>query len=537
MPTESSPVLIIGAGPVGLSAALSLVQSGAPVRLIDRLAEPTTQSRAAIIHARTLELFERLGIVEDFLARGVKVHGAAIYGPGGKLLTHPNLDFLPTAYPYMLGLDQAETERLLTQRLAAHGTHVERQVELAGFEQTASAVRATLHHADGSESVADYAWVVGCDGARSTVRSALGMHLEGETLDTTWITADVKIRWDRPSDEAIAFLSSEGFAFIAPMNDDRWRVIVNVPKMTPAEAEKVTLDDVQTIVRERFGLDAPLYDPVWISPFSINTRLAPSMRVGRVFLAGDAAHVHSPVGGQGMNTGIQDALNLAWKLALVERGHADEALLESYDVERHGNAKRLLQLVGPATKFINLRNPVSVEVRNLAIRVVSQLGISAHMARNFSMLEVAYPDSPLCEEHGRTNHGPRAGERAPDAACVVTNEGVQQRLFECWKSDARHQLLVFAGRQQQGPRLAELQAFAQKLPADLVHATVIVLAQSDYAPDALIDSEGQAHEAYAAESGALYLVRPDGYVAFRGSLEDTDALLGYLGKWYPGFAL
>jgi 2-polyprenyl-6-methoxyphenol hydroxylase-like FAD-dependent oxidoreductase len=534
MQAESSPVLIVGAGPVGLSAALALAQSGVSVRIIDRLDEPTTQSRAAIIHARTLELFERLGIVEDFLARGVKVHGAAIYGPGGKLLTRPNLDHLPTAYAFMLGLDQSETERLLTARLAEHGVHVERQVELVGLAQTSNAVRTHLRHADGSESTVEFPWLIGCDGARSAVRGALGMHLEGETLDTTWITADVKIRWDRTSDEAVAFLSGEGFAFIAPMNDDRWRVIVNVPKMTPTEAEKITIADVQTIVRERFDLDAPLYDPVWISPFSINTRLAPAMHSGRVFLAGDAAHVHSPVGGQGMNTGIQDALNLAWKLALVARGEADEAILDSYDLERHANAKKLLQLVGPATKFINLRNPVSVEIRNLAIRVVSQLGLSAHMALNFSMLEVAYPDSPLSEEHGRAHRGPRAGERAPDAACMVTDCGTEQRLFECWKGDARHQLLAFVGRGQINPKIAGLHGRMQRLTSDVLCARVIVLAHSDYAPDAIIDGEGQAHEAYGAEAGALHLVRPDGYLAFRGTLDDEGALLAYWERWYSG---
>jgi hypothetical protein len=360
------------------------------------------------------------------------------------------------------------------------------------------------------------------------------MHLEGETLDATWITADVKIRWDRAPDEAVAFLSSEGFAFIAPMNDDRWRVIVNVPKMTPDEAGKVTLADVQTLVRERFGLEAPLYDPVWISPFSINTRIAPAMHCGRVFLAGDAAHVHSPVGGQGMNTGIQDALNLAWKLALVVRGRADATLLDSYDVERHGNAKRLLQLVGPATRFINLRNPVSVEIRNLAIRVVGQLGLGERMARNFSMLGIAYPDSPLNEEHGRASHGPPAGERAPDAGCIVTSGGAQQRLHECWKGDARHQLLVFAGRRQLGVKIADLAGLAKQLESDALRPWVVVLAHSDYAPDALIDGEGQAHETYAAETGALVLVRPDGYIAFRGTLDDEGALLAYWERWYSG---
>jgi 2-polyprenyl-6-methoxyphenol hydroxylase-like FAD-dependent oxidoreductase len=530
---HTAPVLVVGAGPVGLSAALSLAQSGVSVRLIDKLAEPTTQSRAAIIHARTLEMLERLGIVEDFLSRGVKIHGAAVYGPGGKLLTHPNLDHLPSAYAFMLGLDQSETERLLTGRLSALGVPVERGVELLGFTQTAAGVRASLRGADAADSTLDCQWLIGCDGARSTVRGGLGMHLEGETLDTTWITADVKIRWDRTPDEAIAFLSTEGFAFIAPMNDDRWRVIVNVPKMTPEAAEKVTLEDVQALVRDRFGLDAPLYDPVWISPFSINTRLAPAMRVGRVFLAGDAAHVHSPVGGQGMNTGIQDALNLTWKLALVAQGRAREELLDSYEAERHENAKHLLRLVGPATKFINLRNPVSVELRNLAIRAIAQLGLGAQMARNFSMLEIGYPDSSVVEDYGRRRHGPHAGERAPDAAAIVTSAGVSQRLFECWKGDPRHQLLAFAGRQQLGPRIAELHALANRLSSDLISARVVTLAQSDYAPGALIDSEGQAHEAYHAEDGALCLVRPDGYVAFLGALEDEAALLAYLDKWYP----
>ena len=308
------------------------------------------------MHARSLEHFERLGFVNDFLAAGVKVHGAAIYGPGNLLLVRPSLDQLPTPYPFMLGLEQFETERLLTSRLKELGVLVERGVELVDFDDSGDHVSACLRHPDGSEKTANFTHLLGCDGAQSTMRNVLGLHLKGETLDAIWITADVKIRWDRDPGEAIAYLSPDGIVFIAAMNDDRWRVIVNLPKMTKAEAEKLTIEDVQTIVRERFGADVPLYDPVWISPFGINTRMAPTMRRGRVFLAGDAAHVHSPVGGQGMNTGIQDALNLSWKLALVLRGAARQELLESYNAERHANARRLLARVGPATKMASLRH-------------------------------------------------------------------------------------------------------------------------------------------------------------------------------------
>ena len=517
-------VLIVGAGPVGLSAAVALARAGISIRIIDRLTAPTNQSRAAIVHARSLEHFERLGFVNDFLAAGVKVHGAAIYGPGNLLLVRPSLDQLPTPYPFMLGLEQFETERLLTSRLKELGVLVERGVELVDFDDSGDHVSACLRHPDGSEKTANFTHLLGCDGAQSTVRNVLGLHLEGETLDAIWITADVKIRWDRDPGEAIAYLSPDGIVFIAAMNDDRWRVIVNLPKMTKAEAEKLTIEDVQTIVRERFGADVPLYDPVWISPFGINTRMAPTMRRGRAFLAGDAAHVHSPVGGQGMNTGIQDALNLSWKLALVLRGAARQELLESYNAERHANARRLLARVGPATKMASLRHPVAIEVRNWVIHVLGELGFSHAMPRIVSMLDVAYPDSPIVTESHTSwlSRGPRAGERAPDAEgllCACSPE--PQRLFTLWSGDDRHQLLLFAGDN------------VSHFPTSPLYSITRIVRQGTPADGVVVDTEGHAHEAYAvAKVGACYLVRPDGIIAFRSGEPDAAALLEYLAKWY-----
>lgn len=523
----SKTVLVAGAGPVGLAGALSLAQAGVPVRIIDRLATPTNQSRAAIVQARTMEHFQRLGCADDFLAAGVRVHGVAIYGPGHTLLTRNSLDHLPTPYPFMLGLEQSETERLLTARLRKAGVEIEREVELTGLEDRGDGVEVHLRRADGRETTEEFGWVIGADGARSAVRTALGLHLEGETLDTTWITADVKIRWNQDPGEAVACLTPEGIAFIAAMNGGRWRVIVNSHKMTPEEARAVTLADVQKLVNTHCATEVELYDPVWISPFGINTRMVPRMSVGRVFLAGDAAHVHSPVGGQGMNTGIQDALNLAWKLAMVHRGLARPEVLDSYNAERHANARRLLEGVGPLTKIASLRNPVAVEVRNQVVRLVSQLGLNRGVPRMVSMIDVGYPLSPVVSEAelGWFHRGPRAGERAPDAGELQDGEGTGPRsLFELWQGDDRHQVLVFPDGEAGGP----------EIPDSPLYTVTRILREGRPGPGQVVDAEGQAHEVYEATPGGYYLVRPDGIIAFRCGQPDPAPLREYLDKWYPG---
>jgi 2-polyprenyl-6-methoxyphenol hydroxylase-like FAD-dependent oxidoreductase len=519
-----SPVLVVGAGPVGLAAAVALAQSGVAVRIIDRLAEPTNQSRAAIVHARTLEHFERLGFAGDFLAAGVKVHGVVVYAANQTVLTRATLDGLPTAYPFMLGLEQFETERLLTARLRQAGVEIERGIELTSLLDAGDHVAATLRDAHGTETTENFSYVLGADGAHSSVRAALGLHLEGETLDTTWITADVKIRWDRDPGEAVSCLTPDGIAFIAAMNEGRWRVIVSAQKMTAEQAAALTLADVQTLVNARLGADVPLYDPVWISGFGINTRMTSTMSRGRIFLAGDAAHVHSPIGGQGMNTGIQDALNLAWKLALVLDGTASPALLDSFDAERHANAKRLLAGVGPLTKIANLRQPVAIEIRNHLIQLVSHLGLNRNAPRSVSMLDVGYPQSPaVFETHlSWSARGPRAGERAPDASGLLDQTG-EHRLFELWAGDARHQLLVFLDEP------AEV-AF----PASPLYRLLKIVRAGVPGDGVVVDAHGEAHEAYEARAGACYLVRPDGIIAYRSGDADPAALREYLAKWYPG---
>lgn len=521
MTAKHAQVLIVGAGPVGLAAAASLSQAGIAFRIIDRLPQAINQSRAAIVHVRTLEHFLRLGVIDEFLAVAVKVHGAAIYGSGNTLLARPSFDHLASPYPFVLGLEQFKTEAILTEYLEKAGGKIERGVELLEFSDLSDDVSVRLRHPDGTETTEVFPYLIGCDGGHSAVRAGLGLKLEGETLDANWITADVKIRWDRDPGEMIAYLSEVGIAFIAAMNDDRWRVIVNLPGLSREEAEKYTVEMIEKAVCERFGVQVEFYDCVWISVFGINTRMAPSMHRGRVFLCGDAAHVHSPVGGQGMNTGIQDALNLAWKLALVLQGTAKRELLESYNAERHANAHRLIARVGTATKMASLRQPVAIEVRNQFIRLMAHLGITKIMPQFVAMLDVGYPDSPAVSESHVSwfSRGPRSGERAPDAfGLVAAGHDEPMHLMDLWRGDMRHQLLVFGDD--------------EIYPTSPLYKITRIISEGTPADHVVVDSEGGAFGAYEARPGACYLVRPDGIIAFRSPEPDAHALAAYLDKWF-----
>jgi len=549
----SHPVLVVGAGPVGLSLAVSLAQQGVPCRIIDKLPQRINQSRAAIVHARTLELFEHLGIVDQFLTVGIKAHGVHVMDRDGNTLIRPSLEGLPTHYSYLIGIGQDETERLLTEELTKHGVAIDRGISLSTLTQSADSVTTTLTHADGKEETFVAAYVAGCDGAKSAVRHQLGLHLEGETLDVFWVTADVVMDCTYSTDELIAIPTESGFGFASPLPNGRWRVVVDMgpkPDHLPAE---IPLEEVQKAA-DRVGLRGKLSNPTWISPFGVNTRMTPTMQVGRVFLAGDASHVHSPVGGQGMNTGIQDALNLGWKLGLAMKGKATPALLDSYNVERHANAKRLLGFVGPATKMVNLRNPIAIKLRGLVMRAVSHLGLTAIAAKRASEIDIHYRHSPVVGEHHQgtgawlkalLHHephpdlfdcwdfgkGPHAGERAADAHSVSVGTAEPKRLHEDWIGEYRHQLLVFTGKQPRAGRVAELAEFAAKTQASsggMIRAQLVRLPEVEGPETALIDHEGEAHQHYGARHECLYLIRPDGYVAFRSQPVESAPLQEYL---------
>ncbi|WP_209443075.1 FAD-dependent monooxygenase [Falsiroseomonas frigidaquae] len=405
------PILIVGAGPVSLTAAAELARYGLPVRILDRSPRPAETSRAIVVWSRTLELMDRMGCAASFLEAGHRVRGAAIRS-GGRVLGCTSFGDIASAYDFALIVPQSDTERLLTAHLRNYGIIVEREVELASFTASDDRVTARLVHADGREEEAETPWLVGCDGAHSAVRHGLGAEFRGATQRDDWVLADVRLEGagSPPADEITTYLHQDGPLVVFPMRGGRARLIAAVGEAGPDQPRtEPSLADVQALLDHRAGGEVRALDPVWLAAFRINGRKSRDYRVGRVFLAGDAAHIHSPAGGQGMNTGIQDAINLAWKLAMVAKGGATPALLDSYSPERSAVGEMVLRNASRMTDMATLSNPAAVAARNAVPHFV--LGFHAaqeRLALTLSEIEIAYPDSPL-------SSGRHAGTRlAPD---------------------------------------------------------------------------------------------------------------------------
>ena len=407
--------LIVGAGPVGLTMAIELARYGVPVRLIDKALARTDKSKAVVLWSRTLELLDRAGCSPALIAAGLKVRAVNML-TGAVPIGRVGLTQVPGPHPYALMLAQSETERLLAERLAALGVEVERGVELTQLDQEADGVQAVLCHPDGRKETGSWRWLIACDGAHSTVRHALGLAFAGTTLSSAWILADLHLAgMPVPRDEMALFWHPEGVVAAFPIPPDRYRLIADVPPPASGEEQREpTLAEVQTILARRGPRGLRASDAVWLSAFRINERKVASYRAGRVFLAGDAAHVHSPAGGQGMNTGMQDACNLAWKLALVWHGRAAEPLLDSYDGERGAVGAQVLAATGRLTRLAVLRHPLLQALRNRAARLLLGLpAVRRRMAAMLTELAIAYPAGPLVEPAGRFGPGPPPGARAP----------------------------------------------------------------------------------------------------------------------------
>ncbi len=315
--TASCPALVVGAGPVGLTMAAHLHHHGVACRIVDSSPQPSDKSKALVIWARSLEMLDDLGVVGDFTAAGRFLQGARFHA-GRRTLVHLTFQTPGTEYPRPLMLAQSETERLLAEHLRRVGVAVERPVELTAFADRGDHVEASLRHAGGREEQVRCDWLLGCDGAHSTTRKQLGLEFAGEADPNDFLLADCRID-GIPQDELSLFWHSRGVLGFFPFGEGRCRVIADMGRAPgPGHPPDPTLAQVQAVVDERGPGGVRLSEAVWLAGFRIHERKVADYRRGRVFLAGDAAHIHSPAGGQGMNTGMQDAWNLAWKLALVQ---------------------------------------------------------------------------------------------------------------------------------------------------------------------------------------------------------------------------
>jgi 2-polyprenyl-6-methoxyphenol hydroxylase-like FAD-dependent oxidoreductase len=483
-------VLVAGAGPVGLTMAAELARYGVPVRIVDKAAERSDRSKALVIWSRTLELLERAGCSGAFVEAGQKVDAATIVA-GSKTIGHVSFAGVQSPYPYALMLPQSETERLLEAHLAGFGVRVERQVELLGFTDAGSCVTATLRHPDGREETLETGWLIGCDGAHSTVRHTLGLSFVGDTLQSDWILADVHLAGSSlPASELAAYWHEDGVLAVFPISPGRFRVVADRGRSEGPHPVDPTLDEVQAVLDRRGPGGVVAADPVWLSGFRINERKVGDYRSGRAFVAGDAAHVHSPAGGQGMNTGMQDAVNLAWKLALVCRGlSSGEALLDSYSAERSAVGAQVLANAGRLTLVGLIKNHTAQAVRNLVAAFLFGLSpVRRAMADTMTEVSVGYAHGPL---NGPAVHGlagPLPGERTPPVAGQVP---------------------VGAGAE---PRFALFAA-----PSEAVSG--------------LLRDHGALLEPAVRtpfSEGGMWLVRPDGYTACVAKDGEVGVVAGYL---------
>lgn len=528
-------VLVVGAGPVGLTMAAELARHGVRCRIIDSLIRPSTYCRAIGVTPRTLEVWDDMGIVHDMIQAGLWLKGTRLIISG----SHPkdvrrDLSDLPYG---QLGLPQYETERILSEHLSRLGISVERQVTLTALRQENNQIKAQLELPDGSIQECTFRYVVGCDGAHSTVRKQLGISFDGDSYPMEFMLGDVQIDWDVPRGFAIRAVHPREDApsdlFIAIPLPERNRYRVSMIRQSVANNAYFSDHGIQA---ERDGPSLPLLQEVadrlvpdksqlsdlrWSSIFRISMRLAGCYRIHNAFIAGDAAHIHPPTGGQGMNTGIQDAYNLAWKMALVLQGHAEESLLESYEEERKPVGADVIARTRAQSEGIGRVEEKSDRLADTQILV---------NYRNSRWIAESVTE-PVAEDI------PRAGDRAPDCDGLrIENVHSALRMFDILRGTS-FVLVLYYSEPIKPEQISVLENFTRVLTRAYGFAVkVVVVLSATIEPTEIIgttilnDMDGAFARSYGAQSECCHLIRPDGYIGYYGRPLIEDQLLNYFTK-------
>lgn len=519
----NTDVLIVGAGPTGLMMACQLSLHNIPFRIIDKNEDHTTQSRALVVQARSVEIFEQMGIADKAIQQGkiAKAIGAFFNGKKVLRVTVNNMGEGLTQFPFLLMLEQSRTEAMLVDFLRTHHHAVERKVELTHIEQSNDEVISILRKPGGEEETVRSKFVVGADGAHSIVRERLEIPFGGKTYDESLFVMDCKAVVDIPDDEMYLTFADQAVGGFFPLTNGRWRILGNIPKELEGK-EHIEFEDIERHYADRIHLPVKLYDPHWVTVYRAHHRYAATFRKGRCFLTGDAAHIHSPVGAQGMNTGLQDAYNLAWKLVLVLAGKARPTLLDTYTEERITIARKLVRTTDRAFNLVTserflLRTfrfyimPVALPfigpifqklkfVQRIAFRLISEIGINY---RHGSLTE----NASLGKFPG---HAPKPGDRLPyirftgvDGNETSTHEMVKGSFFQFF-------------------------FFADDTPK--AYNTIIQAHHTFFSHTTIIPSE-QTKDLYkklGVGVNSCVLVRPDRYVAYRADKFDAEHVKNYL---------
>lgn len=511
-------VLVVGAGPTGLTLAVELARRGVVHAVVECSPSPAIGSRGKGLQPRSLEVLHDLGVIDEILLNSTRGMPLRLYLGGRSVAELPTSTFAVqpgVPYPDLLMLPEWRVEQVLRDRLGEMSSCVEFGRGLESFEQDATSVTVTLE--DGAVIRAQY--VVGCDGGRSTVRKNLGAAMEGQTHDDQYfLVGDVRV--DGLADDAgyAWFGEDGGYLALAPLPNagGTWQYQANVLPSEDGTVPEPTLEVFADLFHRRSGLeDATVRDPTWLSRYRFNARMVADYRYGRVFLAGDAAHVHSPAGGQGMNTGIQDAYNLGWKLAAVLDG-GPEDLLDTYGAERIPVAAKVLAASTRGFESVFAQRGIGRLLRDyLFLPLVRRPAALRRILAKTNQLDIAYPNSALTvSARGR---GPRPGDRAPDARGVTSNN-VPTRLFEVFRG-AHWTVLGFGAASQ--PHLLEIE---RRCPGTRGH---VVLPCPVAGIDALVSRE--AVRLYRARPGLLLLIRPDGHIGVRS--KDPATVIQHLARW------
>jgi 2-polyprenyl-6-methoxyphenol hydroxylase-like FAD-dependent oxidoreductase len=511
-------VLVVGAGPTGLMLANQLARRGVRVLIIDRHAGPSLQTRALGVQARSLEIYAKFGIVERALELGRRGTGANIWAQGRKMARVPlgdagrNL----TPYPFILILGQDDNERIMGDKLRDLGVSVQWNTELVGLAQQPGNVAATLRLPDGTERKILAAWIAGCDGAHSAVRELSGITFPGAPYEHVFFVADTEVTGSMVPDEVNVYLWREGFHLLFPMRGkDHWRIVGILPAPL-RNKDDVNFEAVIPFLRNEAGAGLSFKACTWFSSYRIHHRSAARFRDRRCFLLGDAAHVHSPVGAQGMNTGLQDAYNLAWKLALVVKGQADVALLDSYEEERVPIARRLLNTTDRAFRLVVSDSWLAGLLRTKILARIAAFAMTFEQIQKFAFRTVSqtgihYRKSSLSKSlEGLPGSAPRGGDRFPWLRLKFRTDGSVEDSFQ--KLDDTYLNLIVIG--QPSPPGGALDF------GDLLRIHVI---PADPGNDAEL-ARAQIPQP------SFYLVRPDGHVGLCGGRLQAAAVKRYVAE-------
>ncbi len=506
-------VLIVGAGPVGLFCANELNRHGLTCRIIDKKSHISEKSKALGIHIRTLDVLQDTGFIKEILMQGHPVEGVVFNSNGTILVTITFADIEANRH-FLIDLPQDKTEAILYQSLGQKGINVEWETELTDVTQSPTEITATIKKSNNKIELFNANWLIACDGAHSTVRHKLNAEFKGDKYQKAWWLADLLIDWDVSDKHMSLYINNRGPLACFPMGDKRYRLVMTAPEGSTADP---TLDDIVQEFKQRSSDAAILTNPIWLSQFTIHHRQIQQYRYDRIFFAGDAAHIHSPMGGQGLNTGIQDIYNLVWKLALVEKGKAKPELLNSYHEERFPVGHAVLKKTDKMTRLILLTNPLLIRLRNSFIRLLFNLRtVRNFIIRDTAELSISYAKSSIVHHSGSARHL-IPGEYLPTFELMnpLTNRLASSTVIT---QGTEHHLFLFAGMNNK--KIAELvriaNSIANKFPSSIkVH--LILINKSDLTntiSNQWIDEHLQIHKQFDLTKPTLLLVRPDKYIGF-----------------------